>query len=125
MERMNDMLYDNIKQHLSECGLEHILHINGGDNLSLHGKTVNLRFDNVDGETLLLLLDAKGMCASAGSACRSHESEPSHVLTAMGISKEDARNSVRFSLSRMNTVDEILSAAKIIAECVEMLYQKS
>lgn len=120
-----NMLYDNIKQHLSECGLEHILHINGGDNLSLHGKTVNLRFDNVDGETLLLLLDAKGMCASAGSACRSHESEPSHVLTAMGISKEDARNSVRFSLSRMNTVDEILSAAKIIAECVEMLYQKS
>lgn len=119
------ILYESIKQHLSEYGLGHILHINGGDDLSLHGKTVNFRFDNIDGETLLLLLDAKGICASAGSACRSHESEPSHVLTAMGISAEDARNSVRFSLSRMNTRDEMLSAAKIIAECVKVLYQES
>lgn len=119
------ILYENIKKYLSERGMEHILHINGGESLSLHGKTINLRFDNVDGETLLLLLDARGICASAGSACRSHESEPSRVLTAIGISKEDARNSVRFSLSRMNTRDEVLSAAKIIADCVEMLYRES
>lgn len=124
MELLN-ILCENIEMHLSECGLGHILHINGGDNLRLHGKTINLRFDNVDGETLLLLLDAKGVCASAGSACRSHESKPSHVLTAMGISSEDARNSVRFSVSRMNTREEVVSAAKIIAECVALLYQQS
>lgn len=118
-------LYECIKNNLRGCGLEHILHINGGDNLSFNGKTVSLRFDNVDGETLLLLLDARGVCASAGSACRSHESEPSHVLTAMGISSEDARNSVRFSVSRMNTQEEVVSAAKIIAECVALLYQQS
>ena len=124
MELLN-ILYENIQKHLSERGLGYILHLNGGDSLSLHGKTINLRFDNVDGETLLLLLDARGVCASAGSACRSHESEPSHVLTAMGINPEDARNSIRFSLSRMNAEDEIMTAAKIVAECVAMLYQQS
>ncbi len=114
-------LYNSIQQNLEECGLGHILHINGGESPAHHGKTINFRFDNVDCETLLLLLDARGVCASAGSACRSHESKP-RVSTAMGVSPEDARNSIRFSLSRMNTEDEIRSAAKIIVECVAMLY---
>ena len=50
------------------------------------GKTLNLRVENIDSETLLLMLDAKGVCISAGSACHSHKSEPSRVLTAMGLS---------------------------------------
>ena len=62
---------------------------------------------------------------SAGSACNSHEQMPSHVLLAMGISEEDARNSVRFSLSRMNTEDEIKEAAKIIVDCVILLWHQS
>lgn len=119
------LLYDSIQKHLTEHGLERISHINGGDDLSCHGKAINMRFDNVDGETLLLMLDARGVCVSAGSACRSHESEPSHVLLAMGIDPEDARNSIRFSLSRMNTKDEVEQAAKIIADCVCMLYRQS
>lgn len=118
------LLYDSIQKHLTECGLEGILHINGGDDVGNHGKTINMRFDNVDGETLLLMLDARGVCVSAGSACRSHESEPSHVLLAMGIDPEDARNSIRFSLSRMNTREEVEEAAKIISDCVYMLYQQ-
>lgn len=117
------LLYDSIQKHLTKCGLEKILHINGGDDVGNHGKTINMRFDNVDGETLLLMLDARGVCVSAGSACRSHESKPSHVLLAMGIDQEDARNSIRFSLSRMNTKEEVQEAAKIIADCVCMLYQ--
>lgn len=48
------------------------------------GKTINLRMDGVDGETLLLMLDGKGVCVSAGSACRSHEAEPSHVFICNG-----------------------------------------
>ena len=118
------LLYDSIQKHLTEHGLEKICHVNGSDDVGSHGKTINMRFDNVDGETLLLMLDSRGVCVSAGSACRSHESEPSHVLLAMGIDPEDARNSIRFSLSRMNTREEVEEAAKIISDCVCMLYQQ-
>lgn len=117
------LLYNNIQKYLAEYGLEHISHINGGIDASGHSKAINMRFDNIDGETLLLMLDAKGVCVSAGSACRSHESEPSHVLLAMGIAAEDARNSIRLSLSRMNSKEEVQEAAKIIADCVNILYQ--
>lgn len=119
------LLYDSIQKHLAEHGLENISHVNGGDNADCHGKTINMRFDNVDGETLLLMLDSRGICVSAGSACRSHESKPSHVLLAMGIDPEDARNSIRFSLSRMNTREEVEEAAEIIVDCVCMLYRQS
>lgn len=119
------LLYDNIQKHLTEYGLEHISHVNGGTGASEHSKAINMRFDNVDGETLLLMLDARGVCVSAGSACRSHESEPSHVLLAMGIDAEDARNSIRLSLSRMNSKEEVQEAAKIIADCVCALYHPS
>lgn len=114
-------MYESIKSRLAEHGLGKILHINGEP--AHHGKTLNLRFDDVDAETLLLLLDAHGVCVSAGSACRSHESEPSYVLTAMGIDSEDARNSIRISLSRMNTKREVIRAAEIIVNCVRALYQ--
>lgn len=61
------------------------------------------------------------LCISAGSACRSHEAEPSHVLIAMGLTPDEARSSIRISFSRMNTADEIVDAANIIASCIEML----
>ena len=119
------LLYDSIQKHLAEYGLEHIIHVNGGTNANGHSKAINVRFDDVDGETLLLMLDTRGVCVSAGSACRSYESEPSHVLLAMGIDAEDARNSIRLSLSRMNSANEIQEAAKIIADCVCALHWSS
>lgn len=82
------------------------------------GKTLNLRFDSVDAQTLLLMLDANGVCVSAGSACRSHEAEPSHVLTAMGLTPNEARSSVRVSFSKYNTTDEVVCAAQSLASCV-------
>lgn len=85
------------------------------------GKTINLRMDGVDGETLLLMLDGKGVCVSAGSACRSHEAEPSHVLSAMGLSKDEARSSIRISFSKKNTADEAVRAAQILAGCISAL----
>ena len=104
---------------LLECLGEHrgIVHING-DLIIKHGKTLNLRFDGVDAETLLLMLDAHGVCVSAGSACRSHASEPSRVLLSMGIDPEDARSSLRFSFSKMNTEDEAVKAAAVVAMCI-------
>ena len=84
-------------------------------------KVANIRFDGVDAETLVLMLASKGVCVSAGSACRSNESEPSYVLRAFGLTSEQARNSIRVSFSTDNTRDELCEAAKIIAECVEVL----
>ena len=90
-----------------------------------HGKTLNIRFDGIDSETLLILLDSKGVLVSSGSACRSLESEPSRTLIAMGIGAENARNSIRVSFSKMNTEDEVLEAAWIVAECTATLSRLS
>ncbi len=81
-------------------------------------KIINLSIKDVDAETLVLMLDSKGVYVSAGSACRSHESEPSHVLTAMGIDPETARSSIRISFSRMNTTKEVVEASKIIIDSI-------
>lgn len=113
-------LYESVKTNLDKNGLSSVLHINGDVDFE-HGKTLNLRFDGIDGETLVMMLNVQGVCVSAGSACRSHESEPSRVLLAMGISAEDARSSIRLSLSRMNTKEEVVEAGAIIASCVGML----
>lgn len=119
---LKQIFYSSLLNRLKDFGLEGVVHINGGL-IIRHGKILNLRFDKVDGETLLLMLDAKNICISAGSACRSQESEPSRVLLAMGIDPEDARNSVRISFSRMNTAEEVDEAAKIMADCVRILHQ--
>ena len=68
---------------------------------------VNFTFEGVEGEALLLYLDGHGICASAGSACASGSREPSHVLTAIGKTRDEGRNSLRISLSRYNTQEEI------------------
>ena len=62
---------------------------------------------NADGERILLMLDLKGICASAGSACTSGSSSPSHVLKAMGLSNQDALSSIRFSFDENNTCEDI------------------
>ncbi len=69
--------------------------------------TSNLSFDFVEGEAILLLLDRLGICASSGSACTSGSLEPSHVMRAMGVPFTAAHGSIRFSLSRYNTREEI------------------
>lgn len=85
------------------------------------GKTLNLRIDGLSGETLVLEMDRHGVCVSAGSACRSHEDEPSHVLKAIGLTDMQARSSVRISFSKFNMVEEVEQAAAIMAECIQEL----
>lgn len=85
------------------------------------GKVLNLRVDGVFGETLVLMMDAAGVCISAGSACCSHESTPSHVLIAMGLSSAEARSSVRISFSRDLSAEGARHAAHIMAGCIETL----
>lgn len=86
------------------------------------GKIINLRFYGIDAQTLLLYLDSKEIYASAGSACHGHNSEPSRVLMAYGLSEEQARESIRFSFSRYSTVNECVIAASIIADYVNAIY---
>lgn len=82
---------------------------------------LSLRFDDVDASSLSLLLGAKGICVSTGSACSSNQLEPSHVLKAIGLSDVEAWSTVRFSFSPKNTLEEAFQAAEVVAECVNNL----
>jgi cysteine desulfurase len=83
--------------------------------------TSNLATEGIDSEGMLMLLDQKGICCSAGSACTAGSLEPSHVLRAMGYSNERARGSLRFSFSRFNSEAEVDQALQIIPRAVEKL----
>lgn len=78
-----------------------------GDRVNRLPNNVNICFEGVEGESLLLLLDAKGICASSGSACTSGSLDPSHVLLALGLPHEVAHGSLRLSLSEYNTEEEV------------------
>lgn len=80
--------------------------------------TSNIRFDGIDAEPLLIALDLKGFAISAGSACSSGKSEPSHVLLAIGLTKEQAKSSVRVSMGRSNTIEQVDALVDAFAECV-------
>ena len=99
IKRLSENFVTELHSRLRDKGLENIIHINGDE--TNVGKTISMRFDNVDGETLLLMLASNDVYLSAGSACRSLESEPSHVLIAMGLTPDEARDSVRVSFSTM------------------------
>ncbi|MDP1835293.1 MAG: cysteine desulfurase family protein [Chlamydiales bacterium] len=83
--------------------------------------TSNLAFLGVDGEALLINLDQHGIAASHGSACSTGALEPSRILTNMGVPLEQARSSLRFSLSRLTTDEEVDEAIQIIIDCVKRL----
>ncbi len=87
--------------------------------------TLNLYFDGVDAEALVIALDLGGICVSGGSACQSGATEPSHVLTAMRLPEPRARASIRISLSRLNTQTEIDRALTVIPATVARLRQLS
>lgn len=83
--------------------------------------TSNLAFDGVEAEAILLMLDQAGICASSGSACTTGSLEPSHVLTAMGLSPERARSCIRFSLGIYNTEADVDHALEHLPRIIERL----
>jgi len=87
--------------------------------------TTNLTFPGIEGEALVIALDLKGISVSTGAACSSGAVEPSHVLTAIGLSAEDARASIRFSLGRHTTVAEINYALDAVPAAVSQLRELS
>lgn len=84
-------------------------------------RIVNVAFKGIDAETMLIMLDCMGVAVSAGAACNNNQSDPSYVLTSMGISDEEARSSIRISLSRETTDNDIYMATDIISDCIRML----
>lgn len=94
--------------------------INGKNSRRL-GNTSNLSVDGVDGEALLLKLDQSGVAVSTGSACATGAMEPSHVLLAMGRSRREALSSIRISLGRSNTVEDVENATERIVDAVRSL----
>ncbi|HEY6972274.1 MAG TPA: cysteine desulfurase family protein [Candidatus Angelobacter sp.] len=87
--------------------------------------TASIYFDHVEGEALVIALDLKGLSVSSGAACSSGAIEPSHVLLAMGLSHERARGSLRFSLGKQTTSDDIDFAIQVIPETVARLRELS
>lgn len=83
--------------------------------------TTNIRFEQVEGEALVIALDLKGVAVSGGSACHSGSTEPSHVLMAMGLDENAARASLRFSLLKTATDEEVDHVLKVVPEAVEHL----
>ena len=87
--------------------------------------TTNIYFDYIEGEALVIALDLKGLAVSTGAACSSGAIEPSHVLTAMGSRPDRARASIRFSLGKQNTAEDVDFAIQLVPASVERLRELS
>lgn len=98
--------------------------VNGGEAPRVP-HTSNIAFSGIEGEAVVIALDLKGFCISSGSACSSGASEPSHVLLAMGLSREQARSSVRFSLGASNDADQVDALIDAVAEVTMRLRHMS
>jgi cysteine desulfurase len=96
-----------------------------GDRVNRLPNTTNISFEFVEGEGILLMLDRYGICASSGSACTSGSLQPSHVLRAMGVPFTMAHGSIRFSLSIMNTEEEIDLVIETLPEIIQRLREMS
>ncbi len=83
--------------------------------------TANLRFDYIEGEGLVIAMDLRGVACSTGAACSSGSVEPSHVLSAIGLKPEQARSSIRFSLGRFNTPEDIDTTLEVLPAVAERL----
>ena len=92
-----------------------------GQRVSRLPNTTSVRFDGIDAEALVIALDLKGVAISGGSACTSGAVEPSHVLRAMGLTDEEARSTVRISLSRLTTGEELTLALDLLQQTVAHL----
>ncbi|MDO5538611.1 MAG: cysteine desulfurase family protein [Eubacteriales bacterium] len=107
-------------------GLLQIPHsaLNGSPDCRLPGN-INICFEGIEGERLLLALDQQGICASAGSACTASSADPSHVLRAIGLPHELARGSLRISLCADNTIEEIEKVIGAVTQAVASLRDHS
>ena len=115
---LRDRFEQGILSQVEETGIN-------GAGAARVSNTSNIYFNYLEAEALVIALDLKGLSVSGGSACQSGAAEPSHVLTAMGLPPARARASIRFSLSRLTTEEEVDEALKIIPTAVARLRELS
>jgi len=118
MAAMRDRLQQGILAQVEEAGVN-------GSGVMRVPNTANIHFDHIDGEALVIALDLKGLAVSTGAACSSGAIEPSHVLLAMGLRRDQARASIRFSLGRQTANEDIDFALALVAETVARLRELS
>jgi len=123
MAALRDRLEQGILAHVEEAG------VNGaglnGDKAPRVPNTTNIYFNHIEGESLVIAADLKGLAVSGGAACSSGATEPSHVLTAMGLPADRGRSSIRFSLGKQTTAEDIDFALAIVLETVARLRELS
>ncbi len=115
---MRDRLQQGILAQVEEAGVN-------GNGAARVPNTTNIYFDHVEGEAMVISLDLKGLAVSTGAACSSGAIEPSHVLMAMGLRADRARASIRFSLGKQNTAEDIDIALALVPETVARLRELS
>lgn len=109
---------------MAEIGMHDRLHFNGDPNGCKNSKVVSFRVDGTDAQSVVLALSNEGIYVSVGSACHGAGTKSSRVLRAIGLTDEQAHNTIRVSLSDKNTVDDIEQASKRIAACVKVLARR-
>jgi cysteine desulfurase len=118
MASLRDRLQQGILAQIEDAAVN-------GDGAPRVPNTTNIYFDHIEGESLVIALDLKGLAVSTGSACSSGALEPSHVLTAMGLRADRARASIRFSLGKQNTAEDVDVALALVPETVARLRELS
>lgn len=118
LRNLRDYLYFRLKEEIP------FISLNGSKRYRLSGN-LNLSFKYIEGESLLILLDMEGICASSGSACTTGQKEPSHVLKAIGLSDKMAKGSLRMTLGMENTIEEMDFVVEKISEIVGKLRESS
>ena len=118
METEHQFLRNSLAEQAKAAGLQMVIH---GNPNNISPKTLNIAFPGIDAETMLIMLNMRNVCCSAGSACTAHENAPSHVLTAMGVDPEEARCSIRLSISHTTRHEELEEAVMTIIECASAI----
>jgi cysteine desulfurase len=118
MSALRDRLQQGILAQIEDASVN-------GEGAARVPNTTNIRFDHIEGESLVIALDLKGLAVSTGAACSSGAIEPSHVLIAMGLRSNQAKSSIRFSLGKQTTDDDIDFALALVPETVARLRELS
>jgi cysteine desulfurase len=118
MATMRDRLEQGILAQVEDATVN-------GDAAPRVPNTTNIRFDGIEGEAMVIALDLKGMAVSTGAACSSGAIEPSHVLISMGLTPSEARASIRFSLGKQTTEEDVDVALSLVPETVARLRELS
>ena len=114
MAELRDRLQRGILSEVEEAGVN-------GEGAPRVPNTTNIYFSQIEGESMVIALDLKGLAISTGAACASGAIEASHVLTAMGLRGDRPRGSIRFSLGKQNTAEDIDFALALVPSVVERL----